>query len=67
MKRQRVASSTIQSVGYDADRQILQVETCSGNMFTFCQVPLTAWHFLMAAPSKGQFFNQNIKHHYPTR
>jgi len=64
MKRQTVASSAIHSVGYDADKRILEVETLGHGTWTYCDVPLTTWHFFMAAPSKGDFFYQHIKHQF---
>ncbi len=50
MKRQTVASSAIHSVGYDADKRILEVETLGHGTWTYCDVPLTTWHFFMACP-----------------
>ncbi|WP_455816881.1 KTSC domain-containing protein [Pseudomonas cerasi] len=64
MKRQVVASSAIRSVGYDADKRILEVEILGHGTSTYHDVPLTTWHFFMAAPSKGSFFYQNIKHRF---
>lgn len=64
MKRQPVASSVIRGVGYDAEKRILEVETLRHGTLTLCDVPLTTWHFFMAAPSKGLFFYQHIKNCY---
>lgn len=64
MKRQPVASSVIREVGYDVEKRILEVETLRYGTLTLHDVPLTTWHFLMAAPSKGLFFYQHIKNRY---
>ncbi|BCQ33608.1 MULTISPECIES: KTSC domain-containing protein [Erwiniaceae] len=64
MKRQIVASSAIHSVGYDADKRILEVELLGHGTSTYRNVPLTTWHFFMAAPSKGAFFYKHIKHQF---
>ncbi|MTD27187.1 KTSC domain-containing protein [Erwinia sorbitola] len=64
MKRQPVASSAIHSVGYDADKRILEVELRGSGTSTYRDVPLTTWHFFMAAPSKGLFFYQHINHRF---
>lgn len=64
MKRQTVASSAIRSVGYDADKRILEVELRGHGTQTYRDVPLTTWHFFMAAPSKGLFFYQHIKQQF---
>lgn len=65
MIRQRVASSTIRTVAYDIDKRILEVETVQHGTLIYNNVPLSTWHFFMAAPSKGAFFYQKIKQHYP--
>lgn len=64
MKRLPVASSTINTVAYDAEKRILEIETFGHGTLTYRNVPLTTWHFFMAAPSKGLFFYQHIKNHY---
>lgn len=64
MNRQTVASSAIQSVGYDADKRLLEVETRTHGTWTYRDVPLTTWHFFMAAPSKGLFYYQHIKNQF---
>ena len=64
MKRQMVASSAIHSVGYDAEKRILEVQLLDQGTWTYRDVPLTTWHFFMAAPSKGSFFYQHIKHQF---
>ncbi|ROR06801.1 KTSC domain-containing protein [Erwinia sp. JUb26] len=65
MKRQSVASSVIRTVAYDVEKRVLEVETLKHGTLTYNNVPLTAWHFLMAAPSKGLFFYEHIKQRYP--
>lgn len=65
MKRQSVASSVIRTVAYDMEKRILEVETLNHGTLTYNNVPLTTWHFFMAAPSKGLFFYEQIKQQYP--
>jgi len=65
MIRQHVASSTIRTVAYDMEKRILEVETIKHGTLVYNNVPLTTWHFFMAAPSKGLFFYQQIKQNYP--
>lgn len=64
MKRQTVASSAIHSVGYDADKRLLEVELLGQGTAIYRDVPLTTWHFFMAAPSKSAFFYLHIKNHF---
>ncbi|ADP11714.1 conserved hypothetical protein [Erwinia sp. Ejp617] len=50
--------------GYHVEKHILQAETLRHGTVTLSGVPLTVWHFLMAAPSKGLFFYQHVKNRY---
>lgn len=64
MVRLRVTSSNLSSVGYDGDAQLLEVEFHSGSVYQFRRVPETVHQRLMAAGSKGSFFNDHIKGRY---
>lgn len=64
MKRQTVASSAIHSVGYDAEKRLLEVELLGRGTAIYRDVPLTTWHFFMAAPSKSAFFYRHINHRF---
>lgn len=65
MIRQTVTSSTIRAVAYDMEKRILEVETVQHGVQIHNNVPLSAWHFFMAAPSKGHFYYEQIRHNYP--
>lgn len=65
MIREPVASSNIESVGYDAPSETLEVEFHGGTIYQYYNVPEGLYDQLMAAPSKGQFFNTYIKNSYP--
>ena len=58
--RRRVASSTIRSIGYDADTKILEIEFRRGGIYRYLGVPELIYRRLMASPSKGAFFNSSI-------
>ena len=65
MKRQRVRSKTLQSVGYSLFRGILQVEFKeSHKTIDFHDVPVRLYIGLMNAPSKARFFNKYIRDHF---
>ena len=68
MKRQRVRSKTLQSIGYSLFLGTLQIEFKDPNKtFDFHNVPVRLYIGLMNAPSKGRFFNKYIKDHFESR
>ena len=58
--RRVVASSTIKSIGYDAEAMILEIEFRRGGVYRYLGVPELLYRRLMACPSKGAFFNSSI-------
>lgn len=65
MNRQPVESSLIRSVGYDLASSILEVEfTGEGRIYDYFDVPLSIYSELMAAESKGEYFNNYIRDLY---
>jgi hypothetical protein len=61
MERTPVESSAIASVGYDASRQILELEYIDGDIYRYFEVPKALHRALLDAPSIGQFVNKEIK------
>ena len=61
MNRVPVASSSLASVAYCSDLRILEVEFRSHTLYTYFDVPAEIHRELMAAHSKGAFFNANIR------
>jgi hypothetical protein len=66
MKRRRVDSSSVRSVGYDVDRRILEIEF-EGGIYQYLDVPQPVYAGLMAAPSIGAYVNAEIKPYYRYR
>ena len=64
MEKQRVSSSTVISIGYDARTQTLEIEFGSGRIYQYYGVPDHMHAEIMQASSKGQFFNTYIKDTY---
>lgn len=64
MQRQRVNSSDIFSVGYDANLSILEIEFNSGGIYRYSGVSSVVHAGLMGASSHGTYFHQNIKDAY---
>lgn len=60
-----VASANLQSVGYDAHHQTLEVEFRNGAIYQYYNLPQFMYERLMEASSKGQFFNAQIRNRFP--
>lgn len=61
INRQRVDSSAIAAVGYDAAARVLEIEFRSGAIYRYLDVPEEIHRRLLAAGSKGGFFGKNIR------
>jgi hypothetical protein len=64
MKRLPVESSSLASVGYDANSRSLEVQFVHGAIYVYSDVPLEVFEGLMAAESKGRYLNSNIRDVY---
>ena len=53
-------SSFIQRVCYDKAQSYLLIDL-GGTYYHYCELPAVAFEALMAAPSMGRYYNQNIK------
>jgi hypothetical protein len=56
-----VESATLATVIYDGDRELLQLEFRSREIYEYFGVPAAVHHALLEAPSKGSFFNRVIR------
>jgi len=64
MDRRHVDSSNIESIGYDAQSQILEIEFQNGNVYQYFDVPESIYQNLMAAGSHGRYFSENVKGYF---
>ena len=64
MFRDPVVSTSIVSIGFDADNATLEVEFVSGSIYRYRDVEEDVYERFRAAPSKGSFFNEHIKDAY---
>lgn len=69
INRSPVVSSNLQSVGYDADSQTLEIQFQGskgkpGNVYQYAAFPPSEWAAFNASGSKGSFFANNIKGKY---
>lgn len=55
------ASSSIGSVGYSAETEMLEVTFRRGARYRYLGVPQTVYEGLLAASSKGRYFNESIR------
>lgn len=66
MDRQFVSTDeSLQSVGYEITRQVLEVEMCGGDVYAFEGVPYPVYCALMSAHSRNKFYQKKIVDAYP--
>lgn len=65
MERKRVNASTIRSVGYDAAKQILEIEFSSGSIVQYRGVSPEVHRRFVSSPSPGSFFQDQIDENFP--
>jgi hypothetical protein len=62
IQRVTIRSSVIPTVGYDTDREILEIEFHNGAVYQYFEVPPHIHQKLVTADSPGTYFNANIRH-----
>ena len=67
MERKRVSASNIRSVGYDAGRQILEIEFSSGSIIQYTGVSPEVHRRFMSSPSPGSFYQDQIEENFPSK
>jgi hypothetical protein len=65
MEYKSVESSTIRTIGYDAEQELLEITFNSGATYRYTGVPATIANTLLNAESKGSYFSVNIRSNYP--
>lgn len=61
MDRKPVKSSNIVSIGYDPEKQTMEVEYKNGGVYSYASVPQGSYDELMAASSVGSHLHAHIK------
>ncbi len=64
MRREKVNSSSLESVGFDAATNELEIAFRAGGVYRYA-VPRRIYRELMQASSLGAFFARRIRHAYP--
>ncbi|UBF30329.1 KTSC domain-containing protein (plasmid) [Kovacikia minuta CCNUW1] len=59
-----IQSGMANAVGYDPDRNLLQIEFKSGSVYQYEDVDAATWRELQTSDSAGRFFNRRIKGQY---
>lgn len=59
-----VNSSTLSGAGYNATKRVLRLQFSTGIIYDYHSVPEEIFTSLMAAKSKGTYFNEYIKDHF---
>jgi hypothetical protein len=67
MRRRPVRSTTLASVGHEPGSGVLELEFTNGMVYQYTGVPESVVRELLEAPSRGQYFNFNIRDHYQYR
>ena len=67
MERKRVNASNIRSVGYDSRNRVLEIEFANGGICQYAGVSDEIHRRLMAAPSPGSYFHDNIEESFTAK
>ena len=62
-----VKSTTLSAVAYDESEEVLRLQFRSGATYEYSGVPAAVHAELLKASSKGEYFNQVIRGHFPYR
>jgi len=65
MQRHAVQSSVLESVGYDPNAKILELEFREGGVWNYFNFPKLTFQKFINAESLGHFFTRKIKGKYP--
>ena len=63
----RVNSTLLATVTYNIAASLLDLEFCDGAIYQYSAVSEMVYHELLAADSKGAYFNRRIRKHFSHR
>jgi len=64
--RQPVHSHALAAIGYSKRLHALEVEFVSGAVYRYSNVPPQIYRDLLRAASKAQFYDTNVRGHFPS-
>jgi len=67
MQMERVESSNVKAIGYDAAAETMRVEFANGGAYDFSGVSAEKHADFLAADSKGKHFHKHIRGAHPSR
>jgi hypothetical protein len=67
MQREPLVSGTVVAAGYDAAKQVLELEFKSGRVYQFDGVPAGVYQWLLRTPEKGAYVSRMINGRYAYR
>ena len=67
MDRKRVSASNIRAVGYDAAKQLLEIEFSSGSIVQYSGVSPEVHRRFTNSPSPGSFYQDQIDEIFPSK
>jgi hypothetical protein len=67
VKRERLESTSLASVGYDPAAHVLEVEFRNGGVYQYLEVPDEEYEEFRSADSKGRYLNTEIKPNHRSR
>jgi len=67
MYRVSVESATLSTISYDSRKRLLELEFANAMIYRYFDVPADVHAKLLAAPSKGRFFNLCIRGRFAFR
>jgi KTSC domain len=66
ISRQPVHSHALAAIGYSKRLHALEVEFVSGAIYRYSNVPPQIYRDLLSAASKAQFYDTNVRGHFPS-
>ena len=67
MRRYRIDSSAITSLGYDPSNRLLELEFVTGAVYDYEGVPPEEVLAMLESDSRGRYFDMHIRGPYPYR
>ncbi|WP_187272238.1 KTSC domain-containing protein [Zeimonas arvi] len=64
METRRIGGGRLESAGYDAGEQRLEIEFVDGSLKAFKAVPAEVWRRFVASPNPASFYADRIEEEY---
>ena len=64
MHRVHLASDTLAWIRYSPEQLVMELGFQNGGVYAYFDVPTATYNELLAAESKGRYFNHHIRNHF---